>query len=726
MLKRIITLVVFSLGLSGIVFSQQTTTGPLAGTVSLPSGATGVTAGSCVSNTVLATGAYVSTCGGGGAGSTKVIYASKVSGVTTGVAVVPGSSASGTTDSATALNTAIAGGNIDLEVDSGFALSTSLVLSSNTTIHCTSPQYGFIMQATTNASPFVNADQNSPTTSSGTGGFLPSNITDANIKIQGCTINANSTQAVTGANSQGTAHGATPGGKFVYGLFFLGVNGLVVDNNEIYDTGAWNVFLSNTLYARVTNNYLHQPSALVQSKFTDGVHLIGPDQFFWIQNNRINAGDDSIALNADDGNRTGSGDGNASYVQAAVKWGPETDGQINDNEFDNGSYGLRLYSATELIDRIFVTNTSGSLCGNTGIIDALAALGTGNVGKININGWTVQTDGSCNVFSVPYNFQVTSNYQNIELDGVSITNPAATWPIWTETSGTPGIRSFRNWNIDTQSTGISNMIVLNGGSGGQVMLSGINWWDAAGTGNLLSGTAAPNTVTCSNYAGPNRVIGSGFVPTNENGDCFTNAYTVITTYVNTTFGEHGSGALAGTAPATCTNGCTGNWTAASGGPSGAGVWTYGTNLATLTGPCTSGGSDNFCPVYINAGVANYAMRVNVNQFSTGTPSGLSFVVRWTNNANFVTFLESSSGTWGLYDVVSGTTTSITSASLGTATGIWTVTMTGTTAKLTNPSGTSMTGTISGSNTSDNVGLNDNLASFAGGGDIVTAFSVKSQ
>ena len=36
----------------------------------------------------------------------------------------------------------------------------------------------------------------------------------------------------------------------------------------------------------------------------------------WVTNNRINAGDDSVAFNADDGNRPGSGDPNYTYATA--------------------------------------------------------------------------------------------------------------------------------------------------------------------------------------------------------------------------------------------------------------------------------------------------------------------------------------------------------------------------------------------------------------------------
>ena len=233
-----------------------------------------------------------------------VIYASKIAGVTPGVSVVPGSSATGTVDSSTAINNVIAGGNVDLEVDSGFALFRSLFLYSNTTVHCTTPQSGFIMQAGANAPVLINAHTNAPTTTNGTGGYLVSNFGDSNIKVIGCVENDNSTQSVTGTNVLGTPHSATPGPNplFVMGVQFVGVNGLVFQNNEVYDSGNFAFYGSNDQYVYFQNNYLHQPTPTVHFKNTDGFHLAGPDQFIFASGNRINAGDDSLAYNADDGN----------------------------------------------------------------------------------------------------------------------------------------------------------------------------------------------------------------------------------------------------------------------------------------------------------------------------------------------------------------------------------------------------------------------------------------
>ncbi len=207
------------------------------------------------------------------------------------------------------------------------------------------------------------------------------------------------------------------------------------------------------------------------------------------------------------------------------------------------------------------------------------------------------------------------------------------------------------------------------------------------------------------------------------------AYTLTgtTTYVNTTFNEAGSGNLAGTTPATCTNGCTGTWTAAAGGPTGTNAWQYTTNSVTLSGPCTSGGTFVSCPVYINAGHSDYVMRTNVSQFDTsngGVPT-LRFIVRYTDATNFVEFAQTSSGVWAIYDIVAGTANLINSATLGSATGIWVVTMAGTSATLANPSGTTVTGTISGSNTSTKVAVDSFATPGFSGTDILTAFSVKS-
>ena len=453
--------------------------------------------------------------------SQREVYTSVLLGTTGDAVVAPGSTTTGT-DRATALNTALSGGNVRLIVDGQYGLSTSLVLYSNTAISCL-PGMGFIMQPGSNAPVVTNAHQNAPTTTSGTGGFLVSNITDQNILVKGCTLNANSVQAVTGKNMFSVPHTVNPTtGIFVVGVHFVGVDHLVFDHNEVYDSGIFAAFFSNVTYARITNNYIHQPKPLTALKFTDGIHFIGPDSFLWIQNNRVNAGDDSIALNADDGNRTDSGDPNYANSQfPGVKWGWITDAHIDNNTLDYSYFGLRLYGATELIDRVSVTNMSGTACGITASLEGLTKLGSGNFGKINIDGWTLQTDGTCDSYKEPYNFLVSSNYVDLRISNVSIANPGVNWPVFTQTRGDGGILSLRNWDLNTQTSTFSNVIALNGGSIGQLSISGMNWYDKpTDTASFFSGSVVPAVLTCSNYAGPNRLLAPGFVPPIENGDCF--------------------------------------------------------------------------------------------------------------------------------------------------------------------------------------------------------------
>jgi len=674
--------------------------------------------------------AYAPSGGGGGTSllSAKVVYTSKLTGVTGGVAVVPGSSATGTTDSAAVINAAIAAGNVDLEVDSGYALSASLVLSSNTTIHCIASQYGFIMQMAANAPVLINAHTNAPTTTNGTGGYLVSNIGDSNISVIGCQLNANSTQAITGTNNRSTPHSATPGGLFVGGVEFYAVNGLTLKGNEVYDSGNWAVFGANDEYVRLQDNYLHQPTPTVAFKYTAGYQFDGPDQFILASGNRINAGDDSIAFNADDGNITGSGDPNSSYIKSFVKWGNETDLQVSNETLVNTSYGVRLLSTNDLIDRVQFTNINGQACGNTGtLIAAYPGVGPGNLGTIRFDGWNVATSGSCNNFAQTFNFNVSSNIQSLQLNGVQLTNPGVNWPVITQTAGTIGILSLRDWDLNTQSSGFSNVISTNGGTIGQLAASGINWHDnAANTSSFFSGSVAPGVLTVSNYVGPNRLLASGYVPRHENGDAFTNTYPAAATiYVNTTFKEQTSGtALAASTPATCANGCTGTWTASSGGPA-SGAWAYSTNSASLIGaPCAAGGTDTFCPVYINSGHSSYTLRVTVSQF--GTAGGnLSFVLHWTNNTNFTSVLASGGGNWYICDVVSGTTSCSSPVAMGLSPGTYTTVVNGNSIQMTAPGGGTISYTASGSNTNGNIGLSDNSTSALTEADIVTAFSVKS-
>jgi hypothetical protein len=635
-------------------------------------------------------------------GSAKVVYASTLSGVTGGQAVAPGSSASGDTDSASALNTVLAAGNTKLILDSGYALSTSLVLYSGDTLECVDRSDGVIMMTASNSTPIINAHQNAPTTASGTGGFLPSNIVDNHIRVSGCTVNANATEAVTGTNSSSVLHGATPGGLFAYSLFFAGVNDVLIDNNDFYDSAAFNILYTNATNVRITNNTVHQPTPLVMFRFTDAIHCIGPCQFVWIQNNSVMSDDDAIALNADDGNRTGSGDVNATYIPAFVQWGPILDFHIDNNTADYAARILRLYSASELIDRVEVTNMNGTSCGGQlGTIQNLVALGVGNVGTVKIDGWKLQSDNTCNNYGADSNIVIGIKFNNIELDHVSFSNPAANYPILALVGGTGGNLVLRDWNVQTSTSTFSELVDFLGGTFGNVTASGFTWNDSIGTGSVFAGAQVPPIMTCSNYAGPNLLLAGGFAPAIQNGDCFTNSY--ATNYVSTIFNEASSGhVLAGTVPATC-SGCSGDWTLASGTD-----FKYSGSDSISTTTANSGVFD-----LLNIGRTDGTVRLNVTACAATGSTQCQVALRYTDINNFiaVNINPTPAGNTGMfvYDVVSGTATPIGSVSGSTTVGSYTFTLDGTAITASGPLGT-ISGTTA--NTGSKLGLSLTGTSFA--------------
>jgi hypothetical protein len=449
---------------------------------------------------------------GSGGGSTTVLYASAVSGAHPGVTVSAGSSASGTTDSASALNTAIAAGNVDLEVDSGFALSTSLVLHSNTTIHCTSPQYGFIMQTSANAPVFVNANQNAPTTTSGTGGWVVSNQTDNNIKVIGCMINANSTQAVTGSgNSFGTPHTTNPAtGVLVTAAQFLGVNGLRMESNEIYDSGEWGVLVTNDSNVFVNRNYYHVPQPTVANKNTSFLEIIGPILYAESNGNIVTSGDNAVEIATEGCQRIGM----AECLITNFKWGPIQHVHVEDTTLANANNGVLLLSASELLDDVDIGNLQGNVCDNVIIgteYSSLSTYGHGNIGRVRIHGVKAQTNGTCSVIGKTMAWGL--NTVALTIEGVEYSNPAVTWPLLETVAGQGVIKTLNlsNWVVNTTSSSVAAYLTYLGtGTVTNFITDNFVWNDSVGTGIAFGGGAAPTTFTCSNYGGRGANGGTGF------------------------------------------------------------------------------------------------------------------------------------------------------------------------------------------------------------------------
>lgn len=154
-----------------------------------------------------------------------------------------------------------------------------------------------------------------------------------------------------------------------------------------------------------------------------------------------------------------------------------------------------------------------------------------------------------------------------------------------------------------------------------------------------------------------------------------------TTILGTTFNEAGAGTpLAGTTPATCTSGCAGPWTLAS-GPDG----TYQSGGGVLfTAPGTA-------LDLIDTGNVNESIKFTVP--SIGTSSDGQIVVRFANTSNLIVVeVCNGSSTCGgivgisVLDVVAGSISTLGSEN-GTPTGNYTVVLNGNQITITGPGGT---------------------------------------
>jgi hypothetical protein len=375
-------------------------------------------------------------------------------------------------------------------------------------------------------------------------------------------------------------------------------------------------------------------------------------------------------------------------------------------------------------------------CTNTGTVMAIISFDT-NGGTANIDGFsgTLTNMGNGSHFLST----ATSGAPHISLRNTNITIGGGTGQqCYVVQSGTINIDSTNICNGSSSAsvfpswayTGPINVAQCVGCPGGSATwpptASGPTFSPAAGT--VTSGTTVTDSCSAGTpyiSTGATAIAGATGIavssPETLYGSCqssgyFTTssaAYTVgILTYVNTTFNEASSGALSGTTPATCANGCTGTWTLTG----GSNDFAYsGSNSISQTTP--NPGSTNDFDV-INAGVTNVVVRFNLSA-CTGTSGNCQFIFRRTSSTNYIALncTVASGGSCQMYDGPGFGT--IGSAIAGTVTGGYTVTLTGTAVTLVTPNGTT-SGTTANTGTYYGFDPQPNTTGMT-----LTSFSVKS-
>jgi hypothetical protein len=593
-------------------------------------------------------------------GSAVIKYLSQLG--CTAVSVVFGASASGAVDCAPAVQAAVLGGNVKLIADIGVALASSILLDSTTEIAGLGPTTGFIMMTASNVEAVLNRHQNAATTASGTGfGFLPSNIVDHDIYIHDVMVNCNSTQAVTGTDPlTGVAHKANLSGKWVGCMRFVGADRTTLDHDYVYDGGTFEVTFANNTNTRVTYSQIITPFISVSGKNTDCIHNFGPATNAYYSFNTLACGDDSIALNADDGHEVRFGSAYAGLFNwPGVNQGPILHVWEDGNFYAGSAAGWRNLSVTERIDDIHILHTSGTVTG-IGCSNArfFTAFGAGNFGDIIVDDFNVQLATPLE----PYYYQgtfclVDGNINSLKFKNVIYRDPPIGFNFLTYLAGSTAQTLSVNDSIfivSSTAQPFSLAVQLNSPvinpifSGNEIQNS------LANNTYMVGGSSVPAKILASGFMGPlQNVLSPTFSPALKYGDAFTNAAAANTNYIATLFNEAGSGALVGTTPSTTNAGA---------------AWV----LTSGTSPTYVGGGGATTSVtggaIISSGQANYTLRLVPSALGlNGGAAGAQLLIRYTDANNNVAINFGPSSTV-IFNTVAGVFTQICATSAVAAIG----------------------------------------------------------
>lgn len=267
---------------------------------------------------------------------------------------------------------------------------TSLRVRGNTIIQGL-PGCGVIARNATNCALLSNYNRSKTT------------ITDKNIRIEG---------GIWNGNAPGQAHDTTVNG-FVYVLDFVGVDGLFLGRGvQLLNTRTFTVHFGN--WRNVVCDEVYIDCGVNSVINSDGLHFNGPGQYATVNNlTVINANDDGLAFNADDG-------------AVSANLGPYyTYGDIRDVEINNLMLnchfaGIRLLSGGSRLDRVSINGVRGTTGAYWLVIDNFVPSDTTLTGPGNVG--TVSVEDAC-VENVTYSTNVEATVSiNCRIDRLSFSN----------------------------------------------------------------------------------------------------------------------------------------------------------------------------------------------------------------------------------------------------------------------------------------------------------------
>jgi hypothetical protein len=329
-------------------------------------------------------------------------------------------SSTGTDDKAAiqaVLNTASPSAPLFLILDGVSAIDTSgggLLLKSYTTIHGLGRNTGLSWLGGTNTNQVPLLQNANPL---GTGA-----PTDTDIALENFTINGNMTAG------HGNGGGNPYSGKlFLSNVRLVGVARLRMCGLRSYHSTGYGFHLAN-----ITDAYIENTRVENGGQNSDGIHVNGPASNVVIDHVSGVAGDDMIALTADDCHEQYSSCQGAygdNSLPSTVKQGAITRVVVSNVFLENSYGGWRLLSGGNPIDDVTIRNVSGTVYSIIGYMDRFT-FGSSNFGAINIEDIDVvptRLDGSA--FSTGGSFRqlnmnltckdhtVTNNYGLIGTSG---------------------------------------------------------------------------------------------------------------------------------------------------------------------------------------------------------------------------------------------------------------------------------------------------------------------
>lgn len=294
--------------------------------------------------------------------SARTVYASTV--VTPDCNLFTGlTPSSGTpTDNAGVLNAVLAQATVNkpvhLVLDGGFAIGSALLIppTGHVTISGHGKTTGLYILPGSNCHGITNTAgtdlASNQTWNPGIGATaqVGENVTLSNFRLncnRGTFPNGNCNGGIDGTFTSGTRTQTDPRGPYagswwLCGLFFVGLDNLLLDNVWIYDapTYAGNFYACTHVRASGCRVEAGTPSF---SGNTDGWHFNGGCVHLWVADSYFATGDDGVALNVSEGNGQPGG-----HLF------------IDNCEFDGCQSAVRVYGAAVATSQVIATNIRGA------------------------------------------------------------------------------------------------------------------------------------------------------------------------------------------------------------------------------------------------------------------------------------------------------------------------------------------------------------------------------